>query len=89
MASNHQGPLWNEDLVLAIGLTLAGMAVLQGKLFAAAAKLNLQHLEALLGWRGLEWWPVLLIVGGVILWLRRTRANSSRKRMQSSAQKGS
>ena len=79
MASNHQGPLWNENLVLAMGLAFAGMAVLQGKLFAAAGRLNLEFLNALWAWKGLEWWPVLLIVGGLVLWVRKARANSSAK----------
>src|SRR5215469_13127409 len=35
MASNHQTPLWNQDLVVAGGLAFAGMMAFEGKLFAA------------------------------------------------------
>jgi hypothetical protein len=77
MPGNQRDPIWNEDLVSAIGLAFAGMAVLEGKLFAAAGKLNLQCLNALLDWKGLEWWPLLLIASGVVLWVRRSRDHSA------------
>ena len=83
MASNHQGPLWNENLVLAMGLAFAGMFALQGKLFAAAGRANLEFLNTLWAWKGLEWWPVLLIASGVVLWVRKARANSSTKHVGS------
>ncbi|HEY7353578.1 MAG TPA: hypothetical protein VH596_12490 [Terriglobales bacterium] len=79
MANNHQSPLWNQDLVLAVGLAFAGLVVLQSKLFPACAVLDLSFLSNLLAWKFLEWWPLLLIAGGVILWIQRMRIHGSKK----------
>lgn len=79
MASNHQSPLWNQDLVLAVGLAFAGMVVLQSKLFPAFAVLDLNFLNNFLAWKVLEWWPLLLIAVGVVLWVQRLRMDGSKK----------
>jgi hypothetical protein len=83
MAGNHQSPLWNQDLVLAVGLAFAGVAVLQGKLFPSLAVLDLPFLHSLLGWKVFEWWPVLLIAAGVILWIQKARVIDSKKHVRS------
>src|SRR5690348_13911890 len=62
MARNHQSPLWNEDLVMAIALTFAGLMALEGKLFPAVSVLNSTIVDRLLNWKLLEFWPVLLII---------------------------
>lgn len=80
MARNRETPLWNQDLVLAVGLAIAGIGMLQGKLFPAA-DLNFPVLDRVLHWRMLAWWPLLLIVSGVVLWVRKVRAHSPAKRM--------
>ncbi|HZR66140.1 MAG TPA: hypothetical protein VFA85_13380 [Terriglobales bacterium] len=88
MARNHQGPLWNQDLVLAIGLAIAGIAILQSKLFPASARIDLPFLNQLLAWKVFEWWPVLLIGGGVVLWARQILSNRSKRHAKSVAQVG-
>lgn len=87
MARNHQGPLWNQDLVLAAGLAIAGLAVLQSKLFPAAS-LDLPFLSRLLTWKVLEWWPMLLIASGVVVWVRQVRSNRSKRQIRSVVQAG-
>ena len=69
MAGKNFGPLWNQDTVTAAGLAFAGMSVLQSKLYPALAAAGENSLAKLLDWKVLEWWPLLLIVGGVVLWL--------------------
>jgi hypothetical protein len=66
MASGNQGPFWNQDTIMAAGLAFAGVAVLQGKLFPVVARLNEPLLSKLI-----VWWPTLLIVGGLALWLSK------------------
>ncbi len=79
MARNQQTPLWSQDLVMALALAFAGFAALQGKLFPALFALNLPVLDWLLDWKPLAWWPVLLIVAGVVLWLMRVRATRAKR----------
>ncbi len=89
MARNNHGPLWNQDVVLAVGLAVAGMAVLQSKLFSSAAAMELPLLNWLAAWKLIAWWPVLLIVSGVVLWVWQIRANRrSKKRTRSVVQTG-
>jgi hypothetical protein len=88
MASNRENPFWNQDLVLAVGLAIAGIGMLQGKLFPAAADLNFAFVERALQWKGLEWWPVLLIISGLVLWVRKTRATKPARAIRSVARTG-
>jgi hypothetical protein len=74
MASGNQGPFWNQDTIMAAGLAFAGMAVLQSKLFPVIAGLNEPLLSKLI-----VWWPVLLIIGGLVLWLWKAIEKRSRK----------
>jgi hypothetical protein len=80
MTGGKNGPFSNQDAIVAVGLAFAGMAVLQSKLFPAFWTVNESWFSGLLDWKVLEWWPVLLIAGGVWLWVkekRRTRLSSS------------
>jgi hypothetical protein len=76
MSGNRQSPFWNQDAIVAGGLAFAGLAVLQSKLLPEFSGLQAFHLASLglvsriLEWRGLEWWPLLLIVAGILVWLR-------------------
>jgi len=84
MASDKNGPFSSQDAVVAVGLACAGMAVLQSKLFPALPGLRESVLAGLFDWKLLEWWPLLLIVGGVWLWIKDKR----RKHETSSSQSG-
>jgi len=84
MTGSKNGPFSNPDAVVAVGLAFAGMAVLQSKLFPAFSLLNESALGGLLDWKVLEWWPVLLIAGGIGLWLKDRR----RKHVRSNSQSG-
>jgi hypothetical protein len=84
MTGSKHGPFTNEDAVVAVGLAFAGMAVLQSKLFPAFSGFDGLLLSTSLEWRVLEWWPVLLIAGGVWLWIKDRRS----KRMASTSQSG-
>jgi hypothetical protein len=88
MARNHLGPFWNQDTVTAAGLAFAGMIVLQSKLFPALSTDIKHSLARLLEWKLVEWWPLLLIAAGVILWLKHTHENRSRKTEGSVTQLG-
>src|SRR5215470_15131890 len=84
MAAGNQGPFWDQDAVTATALGFAGMAMLQSKLFPALSRINLPWMHKLLDWPWLEWWPLLLIVGGIVFWVvpavsRRSRKDSSRQ----------
>lgn len=72
MANRNQGPFWNQDAVMAAGLAFAGMAVLQSKLFPAASWMQWPLLRALADSKIVEWWPLLLIVAGVALWVGKS-----------------
>lgn len=69
MAGNNQGPFWDQDAVTATALGFAGMAMLQSKLFPPFSGIHQPLLHKLLEWNVLEWWPVLLIAGGLAVWL--------------------
>ena len=84
MTGSKNGPFTNEDAVVAVGLAFAGMAVLQSKLFPAFSGFDGPVLSTLIEWKVLEWWPVLLIAGGVWLWIKDRR----RKRAVSTSQLG-
>lgn len=84
MTGSKNGPFANEDAVVAVGLAFAGMAILQSKLFPAFAGWHESFLTSVFGWKLLEWWPVLLIIGGVWIWMRDKR----RRRMQSTSRTG-
>jgi len=84
MTGSKNGPFANEDAVVAVGLAFAGMAILQSKLFPAFARFHESLLAGLFDWKLLQWWPVLLIVSGVWVWMRDKR----RKRMQSTSRIG-
>jgi hypothetical protein len=81
MTGGRNGPFLNQDAIVAVGLAFAGMAVLQSKLFPAISRLHEPLLSELLEWKVVEWWPVLLIAGGVWLWVKEKR----RKRLSSSS----
>jgi hypothetical protein len=81
MADNRQSPLWNQDAIMAAGLAFAGMAVLQSTLlpetrFGAWRAACVEFLNRFVSWHVIEWWPVLLIVAGVVVWWR----SATRKR---------
>ncbi len=84
MTGSKNGPFTNEDAVVAVGLAFAGMAILQGKLFPAFSGFNGDFLSSLLNRKLLAWSPVLLIAGGVWLWLKDWR----RKRADLTSQSG-
>jgi len=87
MASNHQNPLWNRDLVVAGGLAFAGMMTFEGKLFAAIGP-RLPFVSRLLDSKILEWWPVLLIAGGIAVWMWTIHHGRSNNRPGSPARSG-
>lgn len=84
MTGSKNGPFSSEDAVVAIGLAFAGMATLQSKLLPAFSGFDGTFFSRLLDWRVLEWWPVLLIAGGVWVWLKDRR----RKRIALTSQSG-
>jgi hypothetical protein len=73
MTGSKNGPFSNQDAIVAVGLAFAGMAVLQSKLFPAISGFRAPFLSGLLDWRVLEWWPLLLIAGGLWVWLKEKR----------------
>jgi hypothetical protein len=79
MARNHLGSFWNQDTVTAAGLAFAGMIMLQSKLFPALWTVTERSVARLLEWKLVEWWPLLLIAAGVVLWLKHIHENRSRK----------
>lgn len=79
MAATNQGPFWDQDAVTATALGFAGMAMLQSKLFPALSRISLPWMHKLLEWRLLEWWPLLLIAGGIAFWLAQAASRRSRR----------
>lgn len=82
MASNRQSPLWNQDAIVAAGLTFAGMAVLQGTLLpdtrlGAWRAAFIELLSRFVNWHLVAWWPVLLIGAGLMVWWRARSDSSS------------
>ena len=72
MANRNQGPFWNQDAVMAAGLAFAGMAVLQSKLFPAASWTEWPAWRALAESKLFEFWPLVLIVAGIALWVGKS-----------------
>ncbi len=81
MASNYHSPFWTEDTVAAATLAATGSAAFQSKLSALAIKWNMPALYALV-----QWWPMLLIIAGLILLLVHPRAEASQPHAASSPQ---
>ena len=79
MAASNQGPFWDQDAITATALGFAGMAMLQSKLFPALSRINLPWMHKLLEWPVFEWWPLLLIVGGIAFWLVQAASRKSHK----------
>lgn len=80
MTGSKNSAFSNEDSVVATGLAFAGMAVLQSKLLPELGRLGLPGLNGVIAARAIEWWPVLLIIAGVWLWIRsssETRRNQT------------
>src|SRR5262245_41370011 len=84
MTGINNGPFSSDDAVVAIGLAFAGMETLQSKLLPAFSGFDGTFFSRLLDWTVLEWWPVLLIAGGVWVWLKDRR----RKRIALTSQSG-
>jgi hypothetical protein len=80
MAGSNQGPFWNRDAVMAAGLAFAGLAVMQSKLFPVLDGLNEPLLSKLI-----VWWPLLLIVAGVAVWIHKGSEKRSRAKSQARA----
>lgn len=78
MASNHESPFWNQDAIVAGGLAFAGMAVLQSKLLPQISGGKFAGIRDMLDWQVVQWWPVLLIVGGLVLWFVAARGRRAR-----------
>ena len=55
---------WTQDRIAVIVLVGAAIGGLQGKVAKFAMELNLPVLNAFV-----QWWPLLLIISGLILWL--------------------
>jgi len=64
MARSKSNPFWKDDTIAAAVLAATGTAAFQGKLDALAIRRNSPAMSALV-----EWWPLLLIIGGLILLL--------------------
>lgn len=79
MAHRNQGPIWNQDAIMAAGLAFAGMAVLQSKLFPASSWMEWPLLRAIVDSKVIEWWPLLLIIAGAALWIRKSFERLSNK----------
>lgn len=84
----QQSPLWNQDAITAGGLAFAGMALLQSKLLPAVtvldrwrpAYLDFTHRLTASPW--FQWWPLLLIIAGVLVWVGSARQNRLRGRVR-------
>jgi len=77
MARGNRYPFWKDDTIAAAALAATGTAAFQSKLDALAFRWHSPALSALV-----EWWPLLLIIGGLIVLLLHPRAPSE---MRSSA----
>lgn len=93
MASNRQSPLWNQDAIMAAGLAFAGMAVLQSTLLPDSRvgtwrALCLEIFNRLAGSHLFHWWPVLLIVAGILVWILDARQQRPKQAVRSAVQTG-
>ena len=92
MASKHPSPFWNRDAIMAAGMAFAGLAVLQSKLLPEDGRLgtlrsaSLDFFVKFFDTRLLHWWPVLLIAGGVAIWIRSAFPRRSTRRGSSAGQ---
>lgn len=82
MANRNQSPMWNQDAIMAAGLAFAGMAVVQSKLFPVASWTELPLLRSLADSGLVQWWPLLLIITGVGLWIRKVVQRRSQKSLK-------
>lgn len=64
MARGNRYPFWKDDTIAAAALAATGTAAFQSKLDALATQWNIPALSALV-----QWWPLLLIIGGLIVLL--------------------
>lgn len=64
MASRIHDPFWTEDTLAAAVLAGVGTAAFQSKLDAIATRFDYPALHAFA-----LWWPLLLIIGGLVLLL--------------------
>ena len=57
--------VWTEDTIAGVILGCAGCFFVQTQLQGLASRLNRPAVDAMV-----QWWPMLLIVAGLALWLR-------------------
>src|SRR4029079_18632995 len=93
MANNRQSPLWNQDAIMAAGLTFAGMAVLEGTLLpdtrlGAWRAACVELLSRFVNWHVVAWWPVLLIAAGGVVWWQSAKSDSSQDGLRSEVRMG-
>jgi hypothetical protein len=81
--TGKQSPFWNQDAIMAAGLAFAGMSVLQSKLFAAVSWTQWPWLRYVTESHLIQWWPLLLIVLGIALWIAKARERRMRKSYKS------
>ena len=74
MARGKSNPFWKDDTIAAAALAATGTAAFQNKLDALAIQWNSPAMSALV-----EWWPLLLIIGGLVLLLLHPQAQSRRR----------
>ena len=68
MARGNRYPFWKDDTIAAAAFAATGTAAFQSKLDALAIRWNSPALSALI-----EWWPLLLIIGGLTVLLLHPR----------------
>jgi hypothetical protein len=71
MARGTRYTFWRDDTIAAALLAATGTAAFQSKLDALAMQWNSSALSALV-----EWWPLLLIIGGLSALLLHPRAQT-------------
>jgi len=86
--TGKQSPLWNQDAITAAGLAFAGMSVLQSKLFASMSWAEWPWLRSLTESHLFQWWPLLLIALGVVLWIARAWERRAQKSYRTAALMG-
>ncbi|HEY4053168.1 MAG TPA: hypothetical protein VGL74_05475 [Terriglobales bacterium] len=80
--TGKESPFWNQDAIMAAGLAFAGMAVLQGKLFAAVSWREWPWLRRLTESHLIQWWPLLLIALGIALWIAKAYERRTHRHYQ-------
>jgi hypothetical protein len=86
--TGKQSPFWNQDAIMAAGLAFAGMSVLQSKLFASMSWAEWPWLRSLTESHLFQWWPLLLIALGVVLWIARAWERRAQKSYRTAALMG-